>query len=227
MWQGNGAPGIQARKNRSFDCSSAGFRFVIWCIGGLVMLYPLLKLIGGLGLCWGFHLLDKDVAGIESLPLYSATLLFLIVGAYLGCKFQLSPLNRCSFFIRPRILMRLPPGWPLTAVLVIIGVFGAGEWLQEGITLPTVVVREFYINLGLLGVLLGALLLGVAWRCLCGTVINNPQIDRALGTYALVSTAVLHLLRGRVSSVLSLLASIRLPFLLLSYRRKAPVNHPN
>lgn len=45
-------------------------------------------------------------------------------------------------------------------------------------------------------------------------------------SYELITGSMHHLYRG-LSAVLLLVASIWLPFLLLSSRRKAPVNHPN
>ncbi|ORT71901.1 oligosaccharide repeat unit polymerase [Pseudomonas mosselii] len=119
------------------------------------------------------------------------------------------------------------PGKPLTAAGVFTGAFWPNMWLLQGTTMPPGVFGEFYMNFGFVGVLLGALLLGFVWGRLYGAVVGNPQSDRALGIYALTIASMLHLFRGELSSVLLLLASIWLPFLLLSSRRESPVNHPN
>ncbi|MEN5304350.1 oligosaccharide repeat unit polymerase [Pseudomonas sp. TWI628] len=119
------------------------------------------------------------------------------------------------------------PDKPLTAAGVFTGAFWPDKWLLEGTTLPPGVFGEFYMNFGIVGVLLGGLVLGFVWGRLYGAVINNPHNDRALGAYALAIASMLHLFRGELSSVLLLVASIWLPFLLLSSRRTAPVNHPN
>lgn len=129
------------------------------------------------------------------------------------------------------VLILLPstlfPDKPLTAAGVFTSAFWPNKWLLEGTTLPPGVFGEFFMNFGILGVLLGGLVLGFVWGRLYGAVIYNPQSDRALGTYALAIASMLHLFRGELSSVLLLLASIWLPFLLLSSRRTAPANHPN
>lgn len=119
------------------------------------------------------------------------------------------------------------PGKPLTAAGVFTGAFWPNKWLMEGTTLPPGVFGELYMNFGPLGVLFGGFLIGVIWGRLYGAVLYNPKSDRALGVYALAIASMLHLFRGEFSSVLLLIASIWLPFLLLSSNRQEPVIKPN
>ncbi|WP_233631038.1 MULTISPECIES: O-antigen polymerase [unclassified Pseudomonas] len=119
------------------------------------------------------------------------------------------------------------PDKPLTAAGVFTAAFWPNKWLMEGTTLPPGVFGEFYMNFGIFGVLAGGFILGLVWGRLYGAVIYNPGNDRALGSYALAIASMLHLFRGELSSVLLLLASIWLPFLLLSSRRETPATYPN
>ncbi|AVO60415.1 oligosaccharide repeat unit polymerase [Pseudomonas chlororaphis] len=117
------------------------------------------------------------------------------------------------------------PNKPMTAAGVFTGAFWPNMWLREGTTLPPGIFGELYMNFGTLGVLLGGLLLGVLWGWLYGVTINNPKSDRALGVYALTVASMLHLFRGELASVALLVASILIPFLLLSSKRQEPVNN--
>lgn len=117
------------------------------------------------------------------------------------------------------------PNKPMTAAGVFTGAFWPNMWLREGTTLPPGIFGELYMNFGTLGVLLGGLLLGVLWGWLYGATINNPKSDRALGVYALTVASMLHLFRGELASVALLVASILIPFLLLSSKRQEPVNN--
>lgn len=118
------------------------------------------------------------------------------------------------------------PNKPLTAAGIFTGAFWPNMWLLQGTTMPPGIFGEFYMNFGVLGVLVGGLLLGVLWGRLHGAVIYNPKSDRALGIYALTVASMLHLFRGELASVALLIASIWLPFLLLSSKREEPVNNP-
>jgi oligosaccharide repeat unit polymerase len=128
------------------------------------------------------------------------------------------------------VLILLPsvlfPNKPLTAAGIFTGAFWPNMWLLQGTTMPPGIFGEFYMNFGVLGVLVGGLLLGVIWGRLHGAVIYNPKSDRALGIYALTVASMLHLFRGELASVALLMASIWLPFLLLSSKREEPVNNP-
>lgn len=118
------------------------------------------------------------------------------------------------------------PGKPLTAAGIFTTAFWPNKWIVEGTTLPPGVFGELYMNFGVVGVLFGSLFLGLVWGRLYGAVRYNPRSDQALGTYALAVASMLHLFRGEFSSVLLLIASIWLPFLLLSSRREAPTPNP-
>ncbi len=118
------------------------------------------------------------------------------------------------------------PNKPLTAAGIFTGAFWPNKWLMEGTTLPPGIFGELYMNFGVLGVLFGGFFLGLIWGRLYGAVVYNPQSDRALGIYALAVASMLHLFRGELASVALLIASIWLPFLLLSSKRQEPVNNP-
>ena len=128
------------------------------------------------------------------------------------------------------VLILLPsvlfPNKPLTAAGIFTGAFWPNMWLLQGTTMPPGIFGEFYMNFGVLGVLVGGLLLGIIWGRLHGAVIYSPKSDRALGVYALTVASMLHLFRGELASVALLMASIWLPFLVLSSKREEPVNNP-
>jgi len=134
-----------------------------------------------------------------------------------------STLLMIALILVPSIIF---PGKPLTAAGIFTTAFWPNKWLIEGTTLPPGVFGELYMNFGVFGVLSGGLLLGLIWGRLYGAVRYNPRSDQALGTYALAVASMLHLFRGEFSSVLLLIASIWLPFLLLSSRREAPTSNP-
>lgn len=127
------------------------------------------------------------------------------------------------------VLILIPSGLfpdkPLTAAGVFTGAFWPDKWLMEGTTLPPGIFGELYMNFGVLGVLLGGLFLGFLWGRLYGAVFYNPKSDRALGVYALAVASMLHLFRGELASVALLVASILIPFLLLSSKSQEPVNN--
>jgi len=127
------------------------------------------------------------------------------------------------------VLILIPSGLfpdkPLTAAGVFTGAFWPDKWLMEGTTLPPGIFGELYMNFGFFGVLFGGLFLGLLWGRLYGAVIYNPKSDRALGVYALAVASMLHLFRGELASVALLVASILIPFLLLSSKRQEPVNN--
>lgn len=119
------------------------------------------------------------------------------------------------------------PGKPLTAAGIFTGAFWPNMWLLQGTTMPPGVFGEFYMNFGAVGIVVGGIMLGCVWGRLYGAITTHVQSDRALGNYALAIASMLHLFRGELSSVLLLLASIWLPFLLLSSRRETPATYPN
>ncbi|MEA9997369.1 O-antigen polymerase, partial [Pseudomonas sp. AA4] len=114
------------------------------------------------------------------------------------------------------------PDKPTTAAGVFTGAFWPEQWLSTGTTLPPGIFGELYMNFGVLGVISGGVLLGIIWGRLYGAVVYAPRSDRAIGVYAIAIASMLHLFRGELASVILLIASICIPFLLLSSRQKPP-----
>lgn len=113
------------------------------------------------------------------------------------------------------------PGKPLPSTGIFTEAFWPDMWRVAGTTLPAGVFGEGYMNFGIAGAL------GLAW--LAGHIYgrierrhrDHPADDFGLAIYAVMIAAMLHYFRGEVASVSYAAASIFLPILFLTTRRRA------
>ncbi|MEG3163602.1 O-antigen polymerase [Sphingomonas sp. PB2P19] len=119
----------------------------------------------------------------------------------------------------PRVIF---PDKPLPSTGTFTQAFWPDQWNNFGTTLPAGVFGEAYMNFGVSGALLGALLLGWFTGRIYGRHLRNPEDDAYLLDYAIALAALLHFFRGEFTSVMILLLSIALPMrLMIEHRKKA------
>jgi oligosaccharide repeat unit polymerase len=70
------------------------------------------------------------------------------------------------------------------------------DLLSEGTSIPTSMVGEFYINFGVLGVLLGGIVIGAALRRAYQTLRERPYEPGVIPVYALIVATLLPWIRG-------------------------------
>lgn len=112
------------------------------------------------------------------------------------------------------------PDKPLPSTGIFTQAFWPDQWNNEGTTLPAGVFGEAYMNFGVPGTLIGALLFGWLIGKIYGRHLKMPDDDLRLLDYALALAALLHFFRGELTSVLILMLSIALPARLLLQKRQ-------
>ncbi len=105
------------------------------------------------------------------------------------------------------------PDKPPTAAGVFTLAFWPEKWLEQGTTLPPGLFGEFYMNFGLIGIFLGALLMGTTYSFFYWKNIRKQFSDNSLGVYALMAAMMLHYFRGEASSVTVLFLSMLVPLM--------------
>lgn len=114
------------------------------------------------------------------------------------------------------------PDKPLPSTGIFTQAFWPDQWNNAGTTLPAGVFGEAYMNFGIPGALLGALLFGWVMGKLYGRHLKMPDDDLRLLDYALALAAILHFFRGEFTSVLILMLSIAIPARVLIKRQRPP-----
>ncbi|MGY4818552.1 oligosaccharide repeat unit polymerase [Pseudomonas chlororaphis subsp. piscium] len=127
---------VSAAKKKTFDCFSAGFFFlVIWFAGVIVPLYPFVIGIDGFSQFWEFDFSDKSTAIESALLLYTAALLFVLLGCYLGRKTQFSIPGKVRYIGSARIFSQRSFIFTMLALLafaMILVVLGGVSGLLQG-----------------------------------------------------------------------------------------------
>ena len=104
----------------------------------------------------------------------------------------------------------LYPDKPLTAPGVFTTALWPEKWIAEGTTMPPGLFGEFFMNFGLLGPIVGAVIFGAIYGVLYMRAVQfGRQID--VGVYAVMAGLLLHYFRGELASVTVLLLSLIIP----------------
>lgn len=113
-----------------------GFFFlVIWFAGVIVPLYPFIMGFDGFSQFWKFDFADKNGSIDAALLLYTAALLFVLVGCYLGRKTQFAAPAKVRYIASARILSQRSFVLTVIALLaftMILVVLGGVSGLLQG-----------------------------------------------------------------------------------------------
>ncbi|AUO22174.1 oligosaccharide repeat unit polymerase [Pseudomonas sp. P7758] len=119
-----------------FDCFSFGFFFlVIWFAGVIVPLYPFIMGFDGFTQYWEYPFFDKDSSIGYAVLLYAGTLIFVLMGCWLGRKTYLSFPGRTRNIVSSRIFFQRAVIFTLVALLgflTILFILGGISGLLQG-----------------------------------------------------------------------------------------------
>lgn len=101
------------------------------------------------------------------------------------------------------------------------------DWLADGTSIPTSMLGEFYMNFGVVGVMLGCAISGVLLRHLYERLLRRPRDPFVIASHALVMATIFPWLRGDTFGPTVFILSVLLPMLVLHRLSRARTVQPD